>query len=783
MSIQKTRFDPGASLDNSTTTCEVCRGIWSCFLDPTADREVMLGFAGDPMLPGCPGHSPLFNYCSKGSKTTSTERSDTSDSSEDEDANTMGHSRHTGDGGWTEIVTASQIQSFKSLRAVRRPARKRVEILKLKTGKYSSAYHLALLKRDSIPDHPGTGVALDPKWIDLRLARGWKKRCLEQHGTKCDNPFKVSSVKPFWVVDVESECIVPGRDCDAFVALSYRWGNHSWPKVTKEILATLRKPASLVTAHVAPIVRHAMSVTSLIGERYLWVDALCIIQDDSADTVHQLNLMGAFYASALITIVAAEGDSVEGILGLKGVSSPLRARQTLIPFGEEKLVFPKTSINLGRYQSRGWTYQEYIMSQRRLIFADGKIHWDCQCCNWHEEVVCSSEVYPNALHKDPMYRPSKILRGLPDIESFMTLMSDYNLRSFSYDEDVIPGISGILALFSRSFQGGFLCGLPEMFFDKALGWCGGRDSRRRKPSERPEKDRLMNSPRILPSWSWVGWEGRVTDGIMRPEEAIRISNLSPDNPVEEAIPVTDWFTSDSAKGTHLRKIQSTWFENRDDGYKDFTKPLPEGWTRRKAKDVMTRREDESWCPPGCNEYAFEHRLFPGNYYYYPFPITEGKESTPQFMPEQTPYLFCKTQMARLWAVCSVDLWEEVAKRSPLYGLGLPNDIELQVLEIRTECSGPAVGELYLHSVDQLTPFLIASNEYIKAGPGQSVELVAIYRSIVHEQYSIESAVTSERYRVLWVEWENGIAYRLGVGWVERGAWERLNRTEIDLVLG
>lgn len=108
---------------------------------------------------------------------------------------------------------------------------------------------------------------------------------------------------------------------------------------------------------------------------------------------------------------------------------------------------------------------------------------------------------------------------------------------------------------------------------------------------------------------------------------------------------------------------------------------------------------------------------------------------------------------------------------------------IRILEIRTDSGGPKVGELYLHNTSQLAPFLLASDDCIKIGPGQPVELVAIYHSLVRETFNQGPDVISERYRVLWVEWQDGIAYRLGVGWVERETWEGVNRTEIDLVLG
>lgn len=611
-SLQKVLDGRQVSLGDSKDTCEICKEIWLCFLDPTTVRKVNLGYTDGPLYPHCPGHSPLFIYWRDNCRVDLPDGFDAIYSGGEEDSTTtgdMGDGESTGTAG----ERAAHVDEIKSLTVETDISSKSV-ILSRAISTWialSVSQQVIVLKKDSVPGHLGTGIRLDPDWIDLQLAREWKQKCLNEHGMKCHNPLKVSPVKPLWVVDVENECIVPGQDCAAFIALSYRWGNHSWPRVNRKTLSTLRKPGALATASLAPIIRHAISLTSAVGERYLWVDALCIIQGDSAETVNQLNLMGAFYASALITIVAADGDSASGIPGLKGVSDSRRVRQTLIPFGGETLMCPEFEIRLGEYRKRGWTYQEYIMSQRRLIFAGDRMHWVCQCCHWHEEVALGSEFNRRMVPQEP--EPNLILRGLPDLKSLRELMSNYNSRHFSYEEDVIPGISGLLSLFSRSFQGGFLCGLPEMFFDRALGWCASSDLRRRKPSGRPAKDQLPHSLGKLPSWSWAGWEGRISDDRLEPVELFETGNWVNHGSVEETIPITKWFTSQSADGAALREISPTWYENRDAQYKDFSRPLPDGWTRRDAVSPSARGPGY-WRPPGCYDYFFEHHLFPRTAY-------------------------------------------------------------------------------------------------------------------------------------------------------------------------
>ena len=105
-----------------------------------------------------------------------------------------------------------------------------------------------------------------------------------------------------------------------------------------------------------------MYLTSAIGERYLWADALCIAHGDNI--AEQYTNMGAIYASAIVTIIAADGDSQDGVLGLRDISAPRNLEQNIIPFGEDKIVVRNTNIffsskRLGtRYYDRGWTYQE-----------------------------------------------------------------------------------------------------------------------------------------------------------------------------------------------------------------------------------------------------------------------------------------------------------------------------------------------------------------------------------------------------------------------------------------
>jgi len=253
--------------------------------------------------------------------------------------------------------------------------------------------------------------------------------------------------------------------------------------------------------------------------------------------------------------------------------------------------------------------------------------------------------------------------------------------------------------------------------------------------------------------------------------------------MEETFPITHWYTG-RAKVESQRKIEPTWFENRD-SYKDLNNPLPDGWTRCEAKtpSIGTFRDEPRLYPDNCGPQTFKHRDMPDDdctEWYYPFPVANISETTPFFTPEQTPYLFCKTKRAHLWAERA-----DYEKRSPLSSGG-------NTLKLRQEPHGEVIGSLQLQTDEQLQSFPEITDEKDAGqwGKGKEVELVAIYRSKRYSktfnkelQRYDHPLKREEHYVVLWVEWLDGVAYRLACGQVDKDHWERLKLDDVDLVLG
>lgn len=216
-------------------------------------------------------------------------------------------------------------------------------------SKLGVTWNLLLAKKSSTIGHPGIGRIVDPEWADINMVKKWKQDSLKLHSSKCATPMKIPSTQPAWLVDVRKQCVVPGLGRGDYVALSYRWGetlDTTRHASLNASMAKLQEPkvlcSSEVVANLAPIVRQAICLTSLIQERYLWVDALCIDHSDIKAMTEELNAMGIIYASAVVTIVALDSDSQTGFLGLKGVSNARKFEQKIIPFREEQLIFRNT---------------------------------------------------------------------------------------------------------------------------------------------------------------------------------------------------------------------------------------------------------------------------------------------------------------------------------------------------------------------------------------------------------------------------------------------------------
>lgn len=638
---------------------------------------------------------------------------------------------------------------------------------------------------------PGYGVEVDPQWIDDGVLVQWYNNCVNNHDGCQKPPYleQLPEPEPKFFIDTVRNCLAPApQDNPSYVSLSYVWGQAAVVKVVKSNLDQLLRPGALEGSEklvsLPKTVRHAMHLTRVLGERYLWVDSLCMVQDDEESQNEHLNRMASIYAYANAVIVPIDGKNAEsGIQGLRDAPSaePRHLEQEVIPFGDRSIVRRtifslegRSSVPQGMekvYFDRGWTFQEFLFARRRICFENDSVWFQC----------CQNEVSEDHSHpqRSSEARDWILAVGYPSLTVYSSLVEDFNQRHFKYPQDCLSAIAGMLPMYNTVFKGGFLCGLPEMFFDVALLWHPGGDLKRRVPAETGKRYRFANE--LLPSWSWVGWEGEVDLlGWYTGNDFVASCSGWMGTSREQTSAVTTWYTTNDTSGVaEKRRIEAAWSTWRD-LYKNPASELPPGWKKRR------RRPSEGftniWPPDGYGKYVYSHESCDGADFWFPVPLSDP-DPQPHSTP-QTAFLFASVETARL----SVS-GPNYPQRRSLY-----TDAAQSFLVTLVNSENEWAGALRLHSRDYFSKDgLDPSKSPIE------VQLIAISQGSIPngltdmggtseigeymEKDRPKDGDSYEYYNVMWISWRDGIAYREAVGRVHKRMWSSLNPSTIDVVLG
>lgn len=215
------------------------------------------------------------------------------------------------------------------------------------------------------------------EWIDNNLLRQWKHSCTCELVSLVP---ELSHIRPRLLIDTLDLCLKWACLEDQYLALSYVWGQSSTFKTTSPMFDSLHRPGAFDDIKLPATIKHAMLLTRKLEERFLWVDALCIIQDDVTFRDQEINNMAAIFSNAKITVTAAGGpDSAYGLRGING-GFPRKPLQTCkLPDSSLVVRHHPTSLSLTIWGSRGWNFQEELFSTRKIIFKDDTVEWQC-CC-------------------------------------------------------------------------------------------------------------------------------------------------------------------------------------------------------------------------------------------------------------------------------------------------------------------------------------------------------------------------------------------------------------------
>jgi hypothetical protein len=144
----------------------------------------------------------------------------------------------------------------------------------------------------------------------MNVCAAMLKQCHEEHES-CESqtvPFLPTRVIDVGQSDHPRLCISNRNQQACYVALSYCWGGQQEVLLTVDTLDA--KIRGLCLENLPQTIRDAIEVTKKLGFRYLWVDALCILQDDQKDKRLEIEAMGNIYRNATLTVAASDSKGV-----------------------------------------------------------------------------------------------------------------------------------------------------------------------------------------------------------------------------------------------------------------------------------------------------------------------------------------------------------------------------------------------------------------------------------------------------------------------------------------
>ncbi|CAA7263550.1 unnamed protein product [Cyclocybe aegerita] len=361
--------------------------------------------------------------------------------------------------------------------------------------------------------------------ISPALIRKWLELCETHHTDTCSpspvlqTPHNASGLEVLRVIDVQDQCITEATRDTRYIALSYVWGTViPAARLQRDNAAVLSAQGGLLTVRdrLPRTIVDAINLVASVGERYLWIDSLCLVQDDEGDMLRGIAKMDLVFKGAILTVVAGHGtDANAGLPGL--VPGSRKVDQKI----EEVLPGVRMTITRGvyddlsdsRYTSRGWTMQELLLSHRTLILVSSGVHFRCHANCWSEDTIYDNfptEVIPTqSLHSGSLIDvlPDKLSEPLHD---YGNLLFRYTYRDLTKETDRIHATTGILRHIFRQIDGSSAVeGIPSAAFDIGLlSW----DPFPKYPTSKTGR-RLG-----FPSWSWAGWcMARVPLGYHRDE--------------------------------------------------------------------------------------------------------------------------------------------------------------------------------------------------------------------------------------------------------------------------
>ncbi|KAK5655971.1 hypothetical protein OQA88_5109 [Cercophora sp. LCS_1] len=307
-----------------------------------------------------------------------------------------------------------------------------------------------------------------------------------------------------------------------YTALSYSWGPPSLLAHQPPLTTTTKTLPSLLAG--IPIgslpltLRQAVEITALLGVDHIWIDSLCIVQDDVADWETEAPKMGHVYQQAVVTIIAASSTSCHsGFLPVNEGKIDLNLEG--LDLGRVKIQAKKASqggyhrgghIGKDPVDGRGWTYQEELLSGRHIKFTGDDVQWRCKVGG---DCLCGEGPGRTALAQWGNNWSFELNR-------WALVVLNFSRREFTVESDRLMALAGVARKINEELKLGdemenpeYVAGLWGYRLVESLCWRTDGLDQKKRPAKKY----------IAPSWSWVSIFGFVDFPLFRSDTRLFVN--------------------------------------------------------------------------------------------------------------------------------------------------------------------------------------------------------------------------------------------------------------------
>ncbi|KAK3376373.1 heterokaryon incompatibility protein-domain-containing protein [Lasiosphaeria ovina] len=357
------------------------------------------------------------------------------------------------------------------------------------------------------------------------MLRGWLEVCDRHQDCRSSG----DKVLPKRLVDIGDGAnptvkIISATEDHRYLALSHCWG------FGKKPLSTIRANEASMRLEIPwealPLsFQDAIRVTRWLDARYIWIDSLCILQDDDQDWQEESAKMAGIFSGCHLSIAASRASSCdEGFLQVRNegrwVITSTYQGTPLVVFARDstghtvlKGVVPFPWFELPLFH-RAWCFQERLLAPRTLHFARDELFFQCrtedQCeCSgrsaWKQSSTPESLLGRTAgAFVQRLYEPQGDVAEDQETpirfgQLWGDVVSEYTSLNITYQQDVLPAISGIANLMLAHSPGRYFAGLWELDIHYLLAWNSDLEEGR---CYRPQEY-------TAPSFSWASRFGQV----------------------------------------------------------------------------------------------------------------------------------------------------------------------------------------------------------------------------------------------------------------------------------